>query len=299
MSDATIVLLVVVGGIALWGFLTDWTFSGLLPREGARCTPDEDSKDENSKEYIYDADKECLIVNRCKKGWEPNSSNTACISELTGDPCDGSDPNGVYRYDTSGTCALDCNTGYQESGGVCVSACNSTTTEYDETQDGKCLNAENEIVDCTATGPSDFKDITFKRGCGAKDVAYPDIDGICHEDLEIVKGRCNETPGCIGYRRFGNGCARLIINTVAPSYEYTADEDGKDRPFGDIGRRAKTSLDQCKKHCDFDDTCVGISYNPNSQHWQCWWKKADGLSQELVDNGFTFYNKGSEISTGS
>ena len=109
MSSAAplIIIMLLVGGIALWGFLTDWTFSGLLPREGARCTPDEDSKDENAKEYVYDEDKECLVVNKCKEGWEPNYSNTACVSELSGDTCTGANDKGVYKYNTSGVCVLD------------------------------------------------------------------------------------------------------------------------------------------------------------------------------------------------
>ena len=123
MSKQAISLLVVVGGIVLWGFLTDWTFSGLLPREGARCTPGKDEKVENAEEYIYDADKKCLVVNKCKEGWEPNYSNTACISELSGDTCTASNPDqkGVYRYDTSGVCVLDsCVAGYMPSGNECV-----------------------------------------------------------------------------------------------------------------------------------------------------------------------------------
>jgi len=125
MSGAAplIIIMLLVGGMVLWGFLTDWTFSGLLPREGARCTPDEDSKDENAEEYIYDADKKCLVVNKCKEGWEPNDSNTACISESTGDTCTVSNPDqkGVYKYDTSGVCVLDsCVAGHMPSGNECV-----------------------------------------------------------------------------------------------------------------------------------------------------------------------------------
>ena len=152
MSGATIILLVVVGGIVLWGFMTDWTFSGLLPREGARCTPDEDSKDENAKEYVYDEDKECLVVNKCKKGWEPNYSNTACISTLPGNPCTGPVENGVYKYDTNSVCVLDtCKDGYIRNGELCRS-CTAEDVEggtshshYDvigqsyTTEDGKCV----------------------------------------------------------------------------------------------------------------------------------------------------------------
>jgi len=121
-KEAALFLLVVVGVIVLWGALTGWTFSGRLPREGAKCTPDEGSKDENSEDYIYNADKECLIVNTCKEGWKPNSSNTACISTLSGDTCTGAIENGIYKYDTSGECVFDsCVTGFEKSGTECIS----------------------------------------------------------------------------------------------------------------------------------------------------------------------------------
>jgi hypothetical protein len=121
-KEAALFLLVVVGVIVLWGALTGWTFSGRLPQEGAKCTPDEGSKDENSDEYIYNADKECLIVNTCKEGWKPNSSNTACISTLSGDTCTGAVENGIYKYDTSGECVFDsCVTGFEKSGTECIS----------------------------------------------------------------------------------------------------------------------------------------------------------------------------------
>jgi len=127
-KKAALFLFLVVGVIVLWGALTGWTFSGRLPQEGAKCTPDEGSKDENSEEYIYNADKECLIVNTCKEGWKPNSSNTACISTLSGDTCTGANENGIYKYDTSGECVLDsCVTGFEKSGTECISTLSGDT----------------------------------------------------------------------------------------------------------------------------------------------------------------------------
>jgi hypothetical protein len=127
-KKAALFLFLVVGVIVLWGALTGWTFSGRLPQEGAKCTPDEGSKDENSDEYIYNADKECLIVNTCKEGWKPNSSNTACISTLSGDTCTGANENGIYKYDTSGECVLDsCVTGFEKSGTECISTLSGDT----------------------------------------------------------------------------------------------------------------------------------------------------------------------------
>jgi hypothetical protein len=157
MSGATIILLVVIGGIVLWGFLTDWTFSGLLPREGARCTPGKDEKVENAKEYVYDEDKECLVVNKCKEGWEPNDSNTACISELTGDTCTGLVENGVYRYDTSGVCVFDsCDAGHMRTGNECVPL---NTTDYETALNtaGGVIFLDNHGVSCDSGALNQFK----------------------------------------------------------------------------------------------------------------------------------------------
>lgn len=220
MSDAALIILLIVGGVVVWGALTDWTFSGLLPREGAKCTPRDDEKDENAKQYVYDEDNKCTVIQSCKTGWEPNSSNTACISTSTGDPCTVSDPDpkGVYKRDTSNVCVLDsCITGYQKSdtGCVLIETCDPATTEYDETQDGKCLGEDNEIVDCQETDL--FKDITFKSGCGTNNIVHNNIelrDTDCDDEHSgSVKVLCNATPGCIGYRTLEDGCSRLIVNT--------------------------------------------------------------------------------------
>ena len=271
MSKAAplIIIMLLVGGIVLWGALTDWTFSGLLPREGARCTPGEDEKVENAKEYVYDGDEECTVIQSCETNWKPNSSNTACISTLsgnpctgavekgvykyntngvcvldscvtgwqksgtgcistlTGDPCDGSDQNAVYKYDDSGVCVFDsCVPGYEESDGVCVSMCDPTTTEYDPIQDGMCLNAENEIVDCT---DDDFyKKIIFKSGCGARDVVTQRVDGACitPDDFKTI---CNSTPGCIGFRQNPAGCQDMLLNAI-PACEHSSEQMYAHRP---------------------------------------------------------------------
>lgn len=116
-----IIMLLVIGGIALWGFLTDWTFSGLIPRKGAKCTPEDDAKAANAKQYVYDEDGECTVIQTCEANWKPNSSNTACISSSSGVTCTGTDEKGVYKYNTSGVCTLDsCVTGYEKSGTTCT-----------------------------------------------------------------------------------------------------------------------------------------------------------------------------------
>lgn len=283
-APVMIVMLLLVGGIVLWGALTDWTFSGLLPREGARCTPGDDEKVENAKQYVYDEDNECTVIQSCETNWKPNDSNTACISSSTGEPCEVSNPvsKGVYTYNTRGVCTMgSCITGYQKSGTGCISTltgepcdgpdenalykhdtdgecvfdsciegyedsdtgcveietCDPTTTDYDETQDGKCLNSENEIVDCLDEGLSVFKDITFKSGCGTKNIVNLDVGAGCNSP-ENIQAFCNATPGCIGYRTFGNGCARLILNTepVCERYSMQTYVDYTNRELDESGK---------------------------------------------------------------
>ena len=147
MSKAVplVIILIVVGGIVTWGAMTDWTFSGLLPREGAKCTPEKGTKDANSKEYVYDADEECVIVNKCKTGWEPNTGNTACIYSSDGTECTPTGTkitNGKYTFDNAGACKLtsclnnfeinaaktncsNCKDGYKKDGTACK-ACKDT-----------------------------------------------------------------------------------------------------------------------------------------------------------------------------
>jgi hypothetical protein len=167
-----IILLVVGGGIVLWGFLTDWTFSGLLPRKGAKCTPDE--KDENAKQYVYDENNECTVIKTCKTGWkpDPDTSNTACKYSSDGTECTPTGTpvtNGKYTFDDEGDCNLtscknnfkldsdsgtcdDCIDGYTLDGEACrsctASDVTSTTGNYSSfdvigqsytTEDGKCV----------------------------------------------------------------------------------------------------------------------------------------------------------------
>lgn len=81
MSNAApimIIFVVLIGGVVAWGAMTEWTFSGMLPSEGAKCTPEKDDKDKNATKYVYDEDEECTIIEKCKTGWGPNTSNTVC-----------------------------------------------------------------------------------------------------------------------------------------------------------------------------------------------------------------------------
>jgi hypothetical protein len=148
-----IIFVILIGGIVTWGAMTDWTFSGILPREGARCSPDTDEKDENATEYIYDVNEECVVVNKCKTGWEPNSSNTACENLNAGKECTVPVTTisnvDTYKYSPKGVCNLikTCDTGWKPSSAatICeVDACTTPVTPisnaklYDRDTAGTC-----------------------------------------------------------------------------------------------------------------------------------------------------------------
>lgn len=155
-----IIFLIVVGGIVAWGFMTDWTFSGLIPRKGAKCTPDEDSKDENATEYIYNTDKECLIVKKCKEGWEPNSSNSACIYSSSGTECTPTGTvvtNGRYTFDDAGACNLtSCLNNFKLEANACDKCKNGYMLSGDE-----CVDPGLTISDSKQTNLGDYSGVIF------------------------------------------------------------------------------------------------------------------------------------------
>ena len=168
MSNATPMILIfvlLIGGVVAWGAMTDWTFSGLLPRKGAKCTPEKDEKDANATEYVYDEDEKCLVVKKCKKGWEPNTANTACIYSDQGKVCTPKGTpiiNGKYTFDDDKICNLvgcnndfkspNCDTcidGYTKDGTVCrkckaadVTLPTSVTLNLIENVDGQTYKTE-------------------------------------------------------------------------------------------------------------------------------------------------------------
>lgn len=102
-----IIILVLVGGIVTWGALTDWTFSGLLPREGATCTPADDDKIANASEYKYDDLMKCTKVKKCKTGWLVRTDQKGCTSVQYGKDCIPSvkkDNVANYKFGSSGLC---------------------------------------------------------------------------------------------------------------------------------------------------------------------------------------------------
>lgn len=175
-----IIFVLLIGGIVAWGAMTDWTFSGLLPREGAKCTPEKDTKDANSTEYVYDEDEECVIVNKCKTGWEPDTSNASCIYSSDGTECTPTGTaitNGKYTFDDAGACNLTgCKNDFKLVSGKC-----------DDCIDGYT------------------KDGTVCRKCEAEDVTLP--TGVTLNLIENVDGQTYKTEGgkCIPNRQVFEG----------------------------------------------------------------------------------------------
>jgi len=184
MSKAAplIIIFVILGGIVAWGAMTDWTFSGLLPRKGAKCTPEEGDEDENAAEYIYDEDEECTVVNKCKTEWEPNTSNTACEYSKAATECTPTGtptPNGKYTFDEDKLCKLtSCENDFK---------LNSANTACDECIDGYT------------------KEGTVCRKCEADDVTLPTSVGL--EFIEDVVGQTYKTENgnCIPNRMLFDG----------------------------------------------------------------------------------------------
>ena len=131
-----IVMFIILGGIVAWGAMTEWTFSGLLPKEGAKCTPDKDDKDENATKYVYDEDEECTVIETCKEDWKPDESNTACISSISGTSCEFEGTKmdkGVYKWSPTNACEISSCTGNFE-----LPDCDTCKTGYTLT-DGSCV----------------------------------------------------------------------------------------------------------------------------------------------------------------
>ena len=153
---AIIIFVLITVGLAIWGGMTEWTFSGMLPRPGAKCTPDED-EDKNATKYVYDEDEECTIIKTCKTGWEPDTSNTVCEYSKANTKCTANavyiENVGDYAFDIKGVCNLanSCKTGWKPSTDAksCVgdsgTTCSPPQSEIDNAKKytfdttGKCI----------------------------------------------------------------------------------------------------------------------------------------------------------------
>jgi hypothetical protein len=175
MSNAApimIIFVLLIGGIVAWGAMTDWTFSGLLPRAGAKCKPETPAT--NANQYVYNNANPpaCTVIATCNTDWAPAKSNTVCEyskSDSTCTPEGTPDPEGVYTFNKSKKCNLtgcknnfkfisasagckSCKDGYTKDGTVCrkckvtdVPALISSTTFKDlsgltyKTENGNCI----------------------------------------------------------------------------------------------------------------------------------------------------------------
>ena len=184
-----ILVLILVGGIITWGAITDWTFSGLVPREGAKCTPGEDEKDENAKLYVYDEDEECTFIKRCKTGWEPNTSNTACEFIQSGEICTANTLYianvDTYKFSQSGACNLakTCKTGWNPS-----------------TDAKTCIVDEWTLP--TKSKLSKYQALGFPVDASKKEAKFSDLDAITIEGCRTEAK--NKGAQMIGFRSLGN-----------------------------------------------------------------------------------------------
>lgn len=273
------IALLVLGVALAWGFLTDWTFSGLLPREGARCTPGDDKKDVNAEQHVYDENKECTVVHSCKPGWKPDASKTACISSISGMLCDFKGTkiaNGVYRYSPQNVCELSgCTDGLVVDNGKCVALC-----------EGK---------DLTNVG-----DVDTAFTCGLLvGGTYPNKTVCWKVDGESVVEKTN-----LDFTSVGDAQTCVPAETV-----YIRNQQGKDIP----GLQSVTSfnnltLEGCRNKCENNNDCTGgFSYTRGNgsslSQPECILRKdtagSDGNTDAVTDtaNNFVFYRKHEPLSS--
>jgi len=258
------IALLVLGVALAWGFLTDWTFSGLLPREGARCTPGDDEKVENAEQHVYDEDNKCTVVQSCKTGWKPDESKTACISSITGMLCDFKGTKitkGVYRYSPQNVCELSgCTDGYVVDGGECVPPCSNKTLD----------NAG---------------DIATAESCGLLTE-----DPVCYK----VSGVEVMPKSSLDFTNVGDAANCFSSGTTI----FIRNQEGKDRSGLDaIGNSTMGgTLAACGDACGTDSDCTGFSYTANNSDTpsvqECILRKASGQNTPTDStDGFVFYRK--------
>ena len=199
-----IIIFVILCGIVAWGFMTDWTFSGLLPRKDAKCTPEKDDKDENATKYVYDEDEECTVIETCKTGWEPNTSNTACEYSKAATECTPTGTtitNGKYTFDETGACKFtSCKNDFKINSAK--TACDTCKNDYikNGTVCRKCKDTDVPALPSLAS----FKDIPG--------VTYKTENGNCIPNRMIFGGN----DGTVNCDTYCAGTGGVPWNTVTP-----------------------------------------------------------------------------------
>jgi hypothetical protein len=297
MSNAAplIIILVLVGGIVTWGALTDWTFSGLLPRKGAKCTPDKDDKDENATEYVYDEDKKCTVMKKCKKDWEPNESNTACIYSDEGEVCttpvSAITNADTYKIGPTGVCNLvkTCKIGWKPSSAAttCVVNAGATCTAntvyienavtYKTNSTGVCNLAKT----CkTGWKPSDSADacVTVKGDACTSNTAY--IKNVLTYAFDS-DGKCNLVKTCKPGWRPSDDSKTCVDEfeplTTVKEYQmkgYYSDQVGTSNGI-DLLKADVTTVEQCRdlaRKAGANQIGVRTSEHPDINYKKsCWY----------------------------
>jgi hypothetical protein len=192
MSSSSIVpifiILLLVGSIAAWGYMTEWTFSGLLPKPGAKCTPaDPADVDANSIDYVYDKKNFCTDIKTCEDGWKPSASKKKCENIKAGKDCTVPvsiiENASAYKHNTMGACNLvkSCNYGWLPSSAATLceidplttlklTSNNSGATEYKQIH-----YLDRHLVTCPTGGINQFK---FNGDVDAYKYDYKCVDNI-------------------------------------------------------------------------------------------------------------------------
>ena len=264
MSNAAplIIILVLVGGIVTWGALTDWTFSGLIPREGAKCTPDKDDKDENATEYVYDDEDECTVVKKCKKNWEPNESNTACIYSDQGKVCttpvSAITNADTYKIGPTGVCNLvkTCKIGWKPSSAAttCVVNAGATCTANTVYIENAVTYKTNSTGVCNLakTCKTGWKPSTDAKSCIVDvKVCTPPVSAITNATIYRLDadGKCTLVNECDPGWRPSDDSKTCVdefepLTTVKP-YQMDGYYNGQSGTYVEIGK--KQTVEECRK----------------------------------------------------
>ena len=284
-----IIILVLVGGIVTWGAQTDWTFTGLLPRKCAKCNPKD--KVANAIEYIYNDKDECVVVNKCKKDWEPNTSNTACEYSSVGATCTAKTTitnAATYKFGPDGVCDLvkTCKTGWKPStaaktcvvnaGAICtppeLDIPNAETYAFDA--DGKCTLAK--------TCKTGWKPSTAAKTCvvNAGATCTPPVTVISNATKYNLDadGKCTLVNECNEGFRVSDDSKTCVdeFEPLTNAKPYQMDGFHKVDTTADSGQLwKKTSVEECRKLAkEKDAIAIGVRTSKHggpAYNKTCWY----------------------------
>lgn len=204
----------------------------------------------------------CTKNEKCK-GVSYNSNQKICVTKHSNCQCPGKDQNG-FIYHRKGAEICDAN----------------QTSQYTEFE-----------KDCPGNDLKFFDNVDLdqcKRNCDqdpkCKGVSYNKAIRRCYTKYDNCPCPGTHQNGYIYYRKGSEPCA---VTQPGQYAQYKLDCTGNN-----IQDYFNISLEDCKKKCDQDQRCKGVSYRPDSRI--CVTKHSTCPCPGKDVNGHIFYRKGSE-----